>query len=160
LPQETFYSSGATVKASLLFLQKFTLGEKANFEHQGATAATEIQTKYVAQIAVETQRIKAVIEAAKGAGDVEKRKAAQKELSNYAKNMEAQTAMEARALFKERVDYPVFMYEAEYVGIKATGEVDFNELYPNDNQPPSVEKTCLNWYQEFQKNTEYLAEKG
>jgi type I restriction enzyme M protein len=32
LPQETFFSSGASVKASLLFLQKFTAKEKAEFD--------------------------------------------------------------------------------------------------------------------------------
>ena len=31
LPQETFYSSGASVKASLLFLQKFTVEEQNRF---------------------------------------------------------------------------------------------------------------------------------
>ena len=32
LPQETFFSSGASVKASLLFLQKFTDKEQADFD--------------------------------------------------------------------------------------------------------------------------------
>ena len=44
------------------------------------------------------------------------------------------------------------MYEAEKVGITATGEADYNELYPNDNMPPDVEKTCLELYREFRKN--------
>jgi type I restriction enzyme M protein len=41
------------------------------------------------------------------------------------------------------------MYEAEKVGISATGEEDQNELYPNANQPEGIEKTCLEWYLEF-----------
>src|SRR5207244_1853942 len=36
LPQETFYSAGASVKASLLFLQKFTEQEQAEFDKQKA----------------------------------------------------------------------------------------------------------------------------
>ena len=154
LPQETFYSSGASVKASLLFLQKFTLEEKAEFDRQRAATTAEIQAKYAAQIAAETERLKAETEAAKKAGDAGKRKAAQKELADYTKSMETRQASEARALFKERVDYPVFMYEAEYVGITATGEADYNELYPNDNPPPGLEKTCLEWYLEFRENPE------
>jgi type I restriction enzyme M protein len=66
--------------------------------------------------------------------------------------MEACQAGEARSLFKERMDYPVFMYEAEHVGISATGEADYNELYPNGNPPPGLEKTCLEWHWEFRKN--------
>lgn len=41
------------------------------------------------------------------------------------------------------------MYEAEKVGISATGEEDQNELYQNANQPKGIEKTCLEWYREF-----------
>jgi type I restriction enzyme M protein len=154
LPQETFYSSGASVKASLLFLQKFTTAEKVEFERQQATATAETQAKYAAQIAIETERLKAEMEAARKAGEAEKRKALQKELAEYAKSMEAQQASAARARFKARVDYPVFMYEAEHVGISATGEADYNELYPNDNPPPVRDKSCLEWYQEFKKNPE------
>ncbi|MDO8744775.1 MAG: hypothetical protein Q7J76_06685 [Candidatus Brocadiaceae bacterium] len=46
------------------------------------------------------------------------------------------------------------MYEAEKVGITATGEADYNELYPNDNKPPGTEKTCLELYQEFRNNSD------
>ena len=58
-------------------------------------------------------------------------------------------ANESRQLLKVRFDYPIFMYEAEKVGITATGEDDQNELYPNDKMPDGIEKTCLEWYQEF-----------
>ena len=45
---------------------------------------------------------------------------------------------EARALLKVRFDYPIFLYEAEKVGITATGEPDANELYPNANMPAGM----------------------
>ena len=61
---------------------------------------------------------------------------------------------EARALLKERFDYPIFMYEAEKVGITATGEADQNELYPNDNPPPDLEATCLELYRQFRRDPE------
>ena len=61
---------------------------------------------------------------------------------------------EARALLKERFDYPIFMYEAAKVGISATGEADQNELYPNDNPPPDLEATCLELYRQFRRDPE------
>ncbi len=68
------------------------------------------------------------------------------------KELEALITKETRALLKERFSYPIFMYAAEKVGITATGEPDYNELYPNDNVPPGLEKTCLELYQEFRNN--------
>ncbi|RPH62301.1 MAG: SAM-dependent DNA methyltransferase, partial [Chloroflexi bacterium] len=149
LPQETFYSSGASVKASLLFLQKFTLEEKAAFESQRAAALTETWAAYAGQISAEKERLNEAIKAAKRPGGGENLKALQKELAEYSKNMDAQVLREARVRFKERVDYPVFMYDAEHVGISATGEADYNELYPNDNPPPDMDKTALDWCQQF-----------
>ena len=81
--------------------------------------------------------------------DAESRKALQKKLKGYLKQMEKKKAAESRQLLKERFDYPIFMYEAEKVGISATGEEDQNELYPNANQPEGTEKTCLEWYRDF-----------
>ena len=61
-------------------------------------------------------------------------------------------AEESRALLKERFDYPVFLYEADKVGITATGDPGANELYPNDHLPPGIEKTCLELFREFQED--------
>jgi type I restriction enzyme M protein len=152
LPQEAFFSSGASVKASLLFLQKFTEEEKTDFDSKHTEANTEVRTKYADAIAVETTRLEIAIEAAKGARDTENRKALQKELNDYAKQMAITIATETRALLKEHFPYPIFLYEAEKVGITATGEQDQNELFPNDNLPPGVTKTCLELYQEFRLN--------
>jgi type I restriction enzyme M protein len=70
--------------------------------------------------------------------------------------MEETKTREARALLKERFGYPIFLYEAEKVGITATGEPDANELYPNDRLPAGMnaEETCLETYQRFVKNPE------
>jgi type I restriction enzyme M protein len=80
------------------------------------------------------------------------------ELDAYLKEMNEKKRIEARQLLKERFDYPIFMYEAEKVGISATGEEDQNELYPNTNLPSDCEKTCLEWYREFQADPASLAE--
>jgi type I restriction enzyme M protein len=160
LPQETFISSGASVKCSLLFLQKFTEEEQQRFEDTYSAAKTEIETKYVDEIQTERQRLENEIEGAKQAKDAERRKTLQKELKVYLKAMEVRQITEARQLLKERFDYPIFMYEAEKVGISATGEEDQNELYPNVNEPASCDKTCLEWYREFQADPSAFAVAG
>ena len=66
--------------------------------------------------------------------------------------MAAKITAETRALVKQRFDYPIFLYEARHVGITATGEADANELYPNDRQPPGIERTCLEQFREFLKS--------
>ena len=80
LPQETFISSGASVKASLLFLQRYTVQEKEKFDQIYADAKVEIEAKYSEEIAAETQRLEDAITKAKGDKDTEKRKLLQKEL--------------------------------------------------------------------------------
>jgi len=151
LPQETFYSSGATVKASLLFMQKFTEEEKADFEAKKAVADAEVRDKYAPELAAEEERFKQAIEQAKKDKDAERRKELQAQLRQYRRDMESKIQAEARALLKERFAYPVFLYEAEHVGITATGETDGvpNELFPNDHVPEGVEKTALELYREF-----------
>ncbi len=149
LPQETFMSSGASVKASLLFLQKFSEEEQERFDQASATAKTEVEAKYADEIAKEIRRLENYIQEANEKKEIEKRKAMQKELKDYLKQMGEKKAAESRQLLKESLDYLIFMYKAEKVGISATGEEDQNELYPNENQPEKNEKTCLEWYREF-----------
>lgn len=151
LPQETFVSSGgASVKCSLLFLQKFTEAEQQKFDETYSKACTDIEAKYIDEIKAEQERLECAIEEAKQAKDAERRKALQKELKEYLKAMEVRQVCETRQMLKERFDYPIFMYEAEKVGITATGEEDQNELYPpNANQPADCDKTCLEWYREL-----------
>lgn len=149
LPQETFVSSGASVKCSLLFLQKFTEEEQEKFDETYTTAKTEIEDKYSSEIKAERERLESEIESAKQAKDAERRLSLQRELKDYLAEMEVRKVTEARQLLKDRFDYPIFMYEAEKVGISATGEEDQNELYPNDRQPADCDKTCLEWYRDF-----------
>ncbi|MDA1278085.1 MAG: hypothetical protein O2960_29160 [Verrucomicrobia bacterium] len=116
-------------------------------------AGAWIGTKYADEIAAETTRLETTIEAAKEAKDADARKAVQKELREYLKRMEDTKTREARSLLKERFDYPIFLYEAEKVGISATGEPDANELYPNDRVSTDMkpEETCLELSRRFRK---------
>jgi hypothetical protein len=149
LPQETFSSSGASVKASLLFLQKFTDDKQADFDAKHTEARADIEAHYADAIDAETARLEAAIAAAKDTRKVEERKALQKDLKDYQKRMADRITAETRALLKERFPYPIFLYEAEKVGITATGDADQNELIPNDHLPPGVDQPCLTLYQAY-----------
>jgi len=172
LSQDTFKSSGASVKCSILFLQKHTEQETARHAAELEKARQEITAKHRPAIAAEHARLQAAIAAtvaqtAKSASEkfakpadlavcatsaaapAGNAAALRKELAAYDKQMAETIATETRALLKQRLDYPVFLYEAEHVGITATGEPGPNELYPNDNKPAGLEKTCLELYQEF-----------
>ncbi|MCX6907176.1 MAG: N-6 DNA methylase [Verrucomicrobia bacterium] len=152
LAADTFKSSGADVKASLLFLSKFTDKEQTRYDKTHAAALAETRAKYAPEIEQTTARLNGEIAAAKAAKDNSKTAALRKQLSDFEKAMEERIAAEARALLKERFTYPVFLYEAEKVGISATGDPDENELYPNERQPAFCQKTCLELYREFRKD--------
>lgn len=154
LPQETFYSSQASVKASLLFMQKFNEKEKAELNGIKNIAEANVDAKYALEIEAETARLQEDIDKAKELNIKAAVQDARKELRDYLKRMETMKKAEVRALVKERFPYPIFLYEAEKVGITATGEDDHNELYPNKNVPPGIDKTCLELYKEFRNNPE------
>ena len=83
-----------------------------------------------------------------------------KEMRAYQREMDITISREARALLKERFNYPIFLYEAEHVGITATGETDFNELYPNDNTPQDVDEPALSLYHQFLSRPKALLSVG
>ena len=143
LPQETFVSSGASVKASLLFLQKFTDKEKQRFDETYKKAIAEIEAIYEKEIRMRNEIF------------VSDKNIDPKRLAKYPKKLEKKVD-ESRRLLKKHFDYFIFMYEAERVGITATGDDDQNELYPNDNQPDDINKTCLERYREFTVNPKSL----
>lgn len=152
LPQETFTSSGASVKCSILILEKFTAPEAEHFERTRAQAVAEITAKHQPAADAVHARLEKETAAARDAKDKAKTAALRKERADFDKKLAETIATESRALLKQRFDYPVFLYEAEKVGISATGEPDLNELYPNDRVPAGVEKTCLELYREFRKD--------
>ena len=152
LPQETFYSAGASVKASLLFLQKFTEPEQVEFDKQKAETQAEVEAKYKDEITARVAAFEADIEVAKN--DKQRKAELIKALRDYRREMDAKIKREARALLKERFAYCIFLYEAEKVGITATGEDDQNELYLNESIPSGIQKTCLELYREFRKHPE------
>jgi type I restriction enzyme M protein len=162
LPPETFVSSGASVKASLLFMQKFTKKEQAGFNNARAAAEKECRDKYASEMAKRTGDLEAGIEDAKRGKDTARRKALQSDLRQYRRDMEERIQTESRALLKKRFAYPVFLYEAESVGITATGETDRvpNELFPNTYLPNGIDKTALELYLTFRATPKAVLEIG
>jgi len=79
-------------------------------------------------------------------------------IQEYEKRMIDTKATESRQLLKERFAYPVFLYDAEHVGITATGEQDTCELYPSDAlglpADMTAEETALVQHRRFRKNPE------
>ena len=158
LPQETFNSAGATVKASLLFVQKFTEEETADFRSKYGAATVEIDDKYQQIIDVETKRLQAEINAARKAKNPSLLKEAQSELRKYERRMAELKSREARQLLKQRFPYPIFLYEAEHVGITGTGQQDTCELYYDEKlglpEGMKQEDTALELYRRFRQNPE------
>ncbi len=191
LPQETFNASGATVKASLLFVSKFTEEQAAEFAAKRQAAIDEIDAKHQPAIDAKTAEIQAMLDeidehlqAAKPPTQAERKKmapkeirdalaavkaakaglpewkdkakAAKAELRDFLKQMDRKKAQESRQLLKQRFAYPVFFYDAEHVGITATGEQDVNELYPDDalGLPAGMteDDTALAQYRRFRDN--------
>ena len=162
LPQETFISSGASVKASLLFMEKFTEEERADFNAKKIAAMRETRDKYAYEIARKIEKVEAAITQTKADKDAAQRKALQSELKQWQRDMEANISAEGRALLKSRFSYPIFLYEAGHVGITATGETDRvpNELVPGDYVPKGMEKTVLELYQGFRNDSENFLTAG
>jgi type I restriction enzyme M protein len=158
LPQETFHSSGASVKASLLFLQKFTEKEQREFDKKKTQARAEIEAQYEQEIEDTLADFQAKIQSAQN--DKKHKAELTKDMRIYEREMHDKLNREARALLKGRFNYQIFLYGAEKVGITATGEDDQNELYSNENVPPGIEKTAVQLYQEFsRKPKSFLLEK-
>lgn len=153
LPQDTFKSAKAQVKPSLVFMQKFTDADRERYQEAWLEAQQRAAEELPKEEKHELSSLVKNLEQAKAEND---RKAARELKSRLStlqrethKNLDART----RRLHRELFDYPVFLYEADKVGITATGEPDLNELYPNEDKPPEAEKTCLELYQEFLKSS-------
>jgi type I restriction enzyme M protein len=151
LPQETFLSSGASVKASLLFMQKFTLEEQAAFDMTQAKCRSEVEAEYELSSEPEIARLRAEIERAKQLKNAANQKAALKALVAFQKRLQEIITGESRKLLKTRFSYPIFLYQAERVGITATGEADVNELVPEVNAIEQAKPSCLELYREFRE---------
>lgn len=127
IPRETFLSSGADVKCSLLFLQKFTKKEKKLWTDILAEQK-EIELKNQLP---ERKKLLEIINSNFSSEEKDKDKLSEfkKELAKQKKEAQKRISelnieliINSRKCAKVEFSYSIFMFEAEFVGISASGE--------------------------------------
>jgi type I restriction enzyme M protein len=169
IPVDAFVASGATVKTSLLFLQKFTKVESENWQRLAKKALGDEQARRKSDLNAQDVVAKKPAPTAADFPAVGKSKAAQaaaatalaeakeahkssvaaakKRMKEISFEIIAQARLDARKLAR----YPIFFYDAQKVGITSTGESDENELYPNPRTPAGA-VTALERFETFKKD--------
>ncbi|TQR32331.1 N-6 DNA methylase [Campylobacter sp. MIT 99-7217] len=127
LPTETFISAKASVKCSILFLQKFSKEEQERYNELLEQNKAILESKHEKSLL----NLEAIINYRRAKGEESKytsedKKRAKKEL----KELKDSINNEALQKTKEDFDYPIFMAEADFAGITSTGETGAN--VPND----------------------------
>lgn len=139
MPQDTFVSAKAFVKTSLLFMQKFTEAESKKW----LGLLSEKQNEILAKQKKECEALESIL------NDRQAGKEKKKEAKTKLKELDDFMQSESRRLARADFDYPIFMCEAERVGISSTGEEDKNEL-------PQI----LEEYAKYQKDPKAYANNG
>jgi type I restriction enzyme M protein len=152
LPQEAFGASGASVKTSLLFARKLTDVERDAYADALKKAVVEVADERREEVQTERARLEQEVEKATNANA---REAAKKALRAFERAEAAEQVAETRRRMKKAHDYPVFLYDAQHVGMTATGEPDACELFETgkkDQPLPSgigPDDTALALYRAF-----------
>ena len=128
LPNETFNSAKASVKCSILFLQKFDTLTQRKWDTLLQTYKEKFEIKYSQEIdelqeIINYHKSKEEKVAKFNAEDKKKAKKTLEELQEKIRQHSWQSA-------KNDFDYPIFMAETEFVGITSTGET--GEGIPNE----------------------------
>jgi type I restriction enzyme M protein len=122
LPQEIFVSSGATVKTSLVFLKKFTLEEKEQYEDIELNAREEITAKY--QIELDEIKEKLALK-----GEVTLKKEEKNILKQKEKEIFSAIEKGIKEQIKKEFDYQIPISDIKKAGINSTGGKEDNELH-------------------------------
>lgn len=124
LPQDTFLSSGASVKASLVFMQKFSHVQKSKWDSLVEQEKNQIRTSQ----SEERDKLNLIISEKKSKSNLDnvsvksKKEMAKKRLKELDKIVEKEGRLNA----KKRFNYYIFMAESEHAGITSTGDVDMD----------------------------------
>ena len=132
IPQDVFIASGATVKPSLVFLQKFSEAELENYQSILEATKKETEAKYSLKIQ----------ELEKKSKDRKMHKDEKKLIQNEIKQLQNQAELETKALVKSKFNYTIPIVEVQKAGISSTGEIIENEL-----------TEVVNEWRKYQKNT-------
>ncbi|PZT48970.1 N-6 DNA methylase [Helicobacter valdiviensis] len=156
LPQETFTSSKASVKCSILFIQKFDEDSLNQWNSLLENHKNILRDDHKEKL----QKLEEIISYRKQKGEkqakfsAEDKKQAKKEL----KDLEEKIAKNAWQNAKNDFNYPIFMAEAEAVGITSTGEtgenipnelVDKVEINEKSNERIIIEKGIATHFKDF-----------
>jgi type I restriction enzyme M protein len=117
LPQETFASSGAQVKASLLFLKKYSNDEKNRHDNLLKEKFDKEYTQYEEEIKILEEQLKS------------SRGLIKKETLKEIKSIHDKIIQISNQKAKDDWSYKIFFQEAQFVGINGQGEdVEENDL--------------------------------
>lgn len=128
IPQDVFIASGANVKPSLVFLKKFTIEEKTQYNTIVNSVTQEVNVKYKPQLDQIREAFEESEEQLKEAKNSDRLKELRKRYKSETKQIELQIETEIKSTVKERFDYPVPVVEVEKAGISSTGAPCENEL--------------------------------
>jgi type I restriction enzyme M protein len=129
IPQDVFIASGATVKPSLIFLQKFSEAEESQYAKVVELKTSSVNAKYQDQLKELTKQ------EANSKGEEKKTK------NNELKNLKSKIEDEIKKTIKLEFDYQIPIVEVEKAGITSTGQKCENQL----------EDVVIEW-QEYQKS--------
>jgi len=130
LPDEIFLSAGATVKTSLMFLEKFTKEETKEFESVKQQCKEKlIKELKINELEEELLNIKEnlrnkKIEKEKKEKLIQEKKGLEKELKELNKELEKKLM----PCVREKFDYEILVADIKKAGITSTGEETNNEL--------------------------------
>ena len=118
IPQDVFIASGAMVKPSLVFLQKFSETELENYQSILEATKNEVEAKYSLKIQELETKSK----------DRKMDKDLKKLIQNEIKQFQNQAELETKSLVKSKFNYTIPIVEVQKAGISSTGEIIENEL--------------------------------
>ena len=130
LPDEVFLSAGATVKTSLVFLQKFTNEEKEKFKNIKKVCEEELKNSLgINNLEKELLEIKENLKNRKLEKEQKsKLKNREKEIKKELKNLYKELEKKLMPCVREKFDYEILVADIKKAGITSTGDETDNEL--------------------------------
>jgi len=130
LPDEVFLSAGATVKTSLVFLEKFSEEEKVEFEK--IKKECEDKLKEELEIYEKENRLLEIKNSLKNK-KLEKKikenlKIEKKEIEKELKQLYKELENKLMPCLREKFDYEIIVADIQKAGITSTGDITENEL--------------------------------
>lgn len=153
IPQDVFIASGATVKPSLLFFQRFTEKEAKQYKRIVNTAQKEVLAPYQEELKDIEDKL-----AKRGKEALPKEK--KKMLQVRQKTILVTIEEEAKKLVKQRFDYQIPIAEVQKAGISTTGAPIENELIPLEKEFSSYRKENHLWKSIIKQVHYYVDDNG